>query len=146
LAVSCFPWCTCSASYGYLRSDATGPAVPKPVNGATAHVSGSHDHAHHGEIKETSPSIRIVLGILILAAPVFGVLSASQAFGGKGLIWSIITGGGAEPEGVTLAHALPFLIVNLVLAGLVFAVFSNGKRREAVLDRLKVLRWAPMAL
>ncbi|MEO7426479.1 MAG: NADH-quinone oxidoreductase subunit L [Fibrobacteria bacterium] len=128
--------------YGYLRSDATGPAVPNPVHGAPAHVSGAHDHAHghHGEIKETSPSIRTVLGILILAAPVFGVLSASHAFGGKGLIWSIITGGGAEPEGVTLAHALPFLIVNLLLAGLVFAVFSNGKRREAVLGRLKVLR------
>jgi NADH-quinone oxidoreductase subunit L len=140
--------------YGYLRSDATGPASPKPAHGDPAHASAvvdhshadaghDHDHAHgqHGEIKETSPTIRIVLGILILAAPIFGVLSASPRFGGKGLIWSLITGGAAEPEGVGLAHALPFLIVNLALAGLVFAVFSNGKRREALLDKLKGLQW-----
>ena len=140
--------------YGYLRSDAAGPAVPKPVHGAHAPASdahgmhasadghGSHGHEGHGEIKEKSPAILIVLAILSLAAPVFGILSASPSFSfiGKGLIWSLITGGTAEPEGVQLMHALPFLIVNIVLAALVFAAFSNGKRREALLGRLGVLR------
>ncbi len=139
--------------YGYLRSDAIAPEIPRPAPGDhtpaahashALHADSNSDHhdagRHGGAIKETSPAIRLVLGILILAAPVFGVLSASRAFGGKGFIWSIITGGGAEPEGVSLIHALPFLIANIALAGLVFAAFSNTKRREALLGRLKGLK------
>jgi NADH-quinone oxidoreductase subunit L len=124
--------------YGYLRSDAPAPAVPKPAKASSAH--DAHDHGHGGEIKEKSPAISAVLGILILGALAFGVLSASPSFGGKGILWSAITGGGTEPEGVHLMHALPFLIVNLALAVLCFFVFSNTKRREAVLTRLKPLR------
>ncbi|HKP97999.1 MAG TPA: NADH-quinone oxidoreductase subunit L [Fibrobacteria bacterium] len=120
--------------YGYLRSDAAGPA-----HGGPAHAS-AQAHAGHGEVKEKSPAILFVLGLLSLAAPIFGYLSAPPSFGGKGLIWSLITNGAAEPEGVRLMHALPFLIVNLALALLVFAAFSNGKRREALLGRLRGLR------
>ncbi|MDQ2999970.1 MAG: NADH-quinone oxidoreductase subunit L [Fibrobacterota bacterium] len=128
--------------YGYLRSDAVGPAIPKPVQ---AFASNAGDHApshggHHGVIKETSPAILFVLGILTLAAPIFGWFSASPSFGGKGLVWSAITGGAAEPEGPHLDHVLPFLIVNLVLAVVCFVVFSRGKLRESLLARLKPLR------
>jgi NADH-quinone oxidoreductase subunit L len=142
--------------YGYLRSDAPEPAVPKPAKASSAHASakaaghsadshGHGDHGHGGQIKEKSPAISAVLGILILGALAFGVLSASPSFGSKvfpwsGFLWSAITGGGTEPEGVHLMHALPFLIANLVLAGLCFFVFSNTKRREAVLAWLKPLR------
>ncbi|MEO6095322.1 MAG: NADH-quinone oxidoreductase subunit L [Fibrobacteria bacterium] len=142
--------------YGYLRSDSAGPVVPKPVKGGTAHASksghdshGKDDHAHgdHGHgghggvIKETSPTILGVLGILILAAPIFGWLSASPSLHGNGLIWKIITGGGAEPEGEALGHLWIPLVINLILAAAVFAVFSNGKRRESVLGLLKGLRF-----
>jgi NADH-quinone oxidoreductase subunit L len=147
--------------YGYLRSDATGPAFSNPahpakpvsgqaskaVSGRNAHGHDAHDdHAHgaHGAaVKETSPAITVVLGILILGAFAFGILSASPSFGGKGIIWSAITGGRAEPEGAHLTHAgtLIPLVINLLLAVLCFAVFSNTKRREALLGRLKVLRF-----
>jgi NADH-quinone oxidoreductase subunit L len=139
--------------YGYLRSDSTGPAqmAPKPVKSAHASKSG-HDshgkddhahgaHGHDGAIKETSPAILGVLGILILAAPIFGWLSASPSLHGNGLIWKIITGGAAEPAGETLGHLWLPLVINLVLAAAVFAVFSNGKRRESVLGLLKGLRF-----
>ena len=147
--------------YGYLRSDAPEPAVPKPAKASSAHASksaktadahgngghGGHDdhgnhghHGHSGEIKEKSPAISAVLGILILGALAFGILSASPSFGGKGFLWSAITGGGTEPEGVHLMHVLPFLLVNLVLAVACFFVFSNTKRREVLLARLKPLR------
>jgi NADH-quinone oxidoreductase subunit L len=144
--------------YGYLRSDATGPAVPKPAHGDHAlagngaHAAGA-SHAHGveaGAVKERSPAIQAVLALLILAAPIFGVLSASPGFAflGKGFVWSAITGGADEPQGVTLAQALPFLVVNIVLAGLVFAAFSNTKRREALLGRLRGLKlgaYGPLA-
>ncbi len=149
--------------YGYLRSDATGPAIPKPALGGHAHASKSvsghdahghdshgkddHGHAHGGhggEIKESSPTIVGVLAILIAAAPIFGILSASPSFSffGKGLIWSIITGGAAEPEGAhfgDLALLVP-LILSIVLAVLVFFTFSNTRRRESLLGMLKGLR------
>ncbi|MDB5103212.1 MAG: NADH-quinone oxidoreductase subunit [Fibrobacteres bacterium] len=127
--------------YGYLRSDATEPAAKAHAKDSHGHAVHDHQghHGHAGDIKEKSPAILAVLGILIVAAPLFGWLSASPSFGGKGMIWSAITNGAAEPEGVHLEHALPFLIVNLILAVLCFLAFSNTKRREALLGRLRGL-------
>jgi hypothetical protein len=124
--------------YGYLRSDA-GPALAP----AKAHAGHGDDHAHeHGPIKEKSPAILAVLAILTIAAPVFGILSASPAFSffGKGVIWSIITGGAAEPEGVRPdAHTFILLGVSLAIAVGCFLVFANSKRRESLLPAFRRL-------
>ncbi len=102
-----------------------------------------HEDAHH-PVKEKSLSIRLVLGILIVVGPVFGYLSATPLFGGKGFIYSAITGGTEQPEGPSFAHALPFLILNLVLAGICFFVFSSAKRRES-LPKLSLGQYGPLA-
>jgi hypothetical protein len=145
--------------YGYLRSDAAPAASPAPA--AKAHAGhASHgaqhghgeDHAHeHGPVKEKSPAILAVLALLTLAAPAFGILSASPAFSffGKGVIWSIITGGAAEPEGVRPdAHTFVMLLISLVFALGCFLVFANSKRREALLPafrRLKAGSFGPLS-
>jgi NADH-quinone oxidoreductase subunit L len=129
--------------YGYLRSDSVEPSFPKTAHEGHSNAEGSHG----GEVKEKSPSIRLVLGILALAAPIFGYLSAPPSFGGHGLIWSIITGGKPEPEGVHPGHALPFLIINLVLAAAVFFAYSKTKSRKALQGYLKKLsfgRYGPL--
>jgi NADH-quinone oxidoreductase subunit L len=134
--------------YGYLRSDA-GPAPAK----AHAHKHGhAEDHAHeHGPIKEKSPAILAVLAILSIAAPVFGILSASPAFSffGKGLIWSIITGGAPEPEGVHPdAHTFVMLAISIAIALGCYLVFSGSRRRESLLPafrRLKLGSFGPLS-
>src|SRR5690606_2967883 len=81
--------------YGYLRSDSPETAGAKAARGKKAgHAHAAADHGHgHGEIREKSPAVLAVLGILALAAPIFGVLSATPSFGGKGYVWSAITNG-----------------------------------------------------
>jgi NADH-quinone oxidoreductase subunit L len=111
--------------YGYLRSD----------DKAT---KSTHDD--HGEIKEGSLSVQIVLAILIAAAPLFGYFSRSPNFGGTGFLFSALTGGATEQEGATLMHVLPFLVVNIILAIICFGVFSRSAMRESVLKRLQILR------
>ncbi len=134
VAVECISVLYLFRLYGYLRSDAPESASPKH--------NGHDAHGHHGEIRETSLSIKIVLGLLALAAPIFGILSASPAFSfiGKGFIYSAITNGAVEPEGPTRAHVAPFLILNLALAAVCFFLFSKTGRREALLSKLKMLR------
>jgi NADH-quinone oxidoreductase subunit L len=132
--------------YGYLRSDAA--SAPAKVHGAHAHAHGhsghAEDHAHeHGPIKEKSPAILAVLAILTVAAPIFGILSASPAFSffGKGLIWSIITGGAPEPEGVHPdAHTFILLGISLAFALGCYLVFANSRRRESLLPALGRVR------
>jgi NADH-quinone oxidoreductase subunit L len=147
VAVECVSVLYLFRLYGYLRSDSTEPDFPKASkadkSGHGVHDHGkdhAHDHSHGGEIKESSPAILSVLGILALAAPVFGYFSASPRFGGHGFLYSALTGGAAEPEGASLAHVLPFLVINILLAAVCFAVFSRTKLRETVLARLKPLR------
>jgi hypothetical protein len=73
-----------------------------------------------------------------LAAPVFGWLSASTAFGGHGLVWSIITGGAEGPEGVRPdAHTFVMLAISLVFAIGCYLVFVSSKRREPLLAKLR---------
>jgi NADH-quinone oxidoreductase subunit L len=121
--------------YGYLRSDEGAD------HGAKAHGHAHDDPHDHGPVKETSPAVRIVLAMLIAAAPIFGWLSATRGFGGKGLIWNIITGGAEVPEGVRPdAHTFIMLGINIALAVVCFGIFSASKRREAVLEKLKGLR------
>jgi NADH-quinone oxidoreductase subunit L len=121
--------------YGYLRSDAAA---------SEAHAHGDAEaqaHAHdHGEVKEKSPAVLAVLGLLTLAAPVFGWFSAPPSFGGKGWLYTALTGGAIPLGGPTWAHVLPFLILNLVLAAGCYFVFAKTARREALLARLRALR------
>ena len=136
VAVECVSVLYLFRLYGYLRSDSTEP----DKKAHAAHGAHDHDHSHGGEIKESSKSILAVLLILAAAAPLFGWFSRSPGFGGNGRLFSFLTGGATEPEGPTLAHVLPFLILNIVLAAGCFAVFSRTKLRDAVLARLKPLR------
>jgi len=128
--------------YGYLRSDSPETAGAKAARGKKAgHAHAAADHGHgHGEIREKSPAVLAVLGILALAAPIFGVLSATPSFGGKGYVWSAITNGAPVPEGPHLSHALPYMIVYIALAVLCFAVFSRSRMREPLLGRLGSFR------
>jgi len=128
--------------YGYLRADA-GPAAPAKGHAAGAHHGDAEEHAHghdHGPVKEKSPAIRVVLALLIIAAPVFGWLSATKAFGGSGLIWRIITGGAEEPEGVRPdAHTFIMLAISLVFAVACYLVFVSARRREPLLAKLRTV-------
>lgn len=123
--------------YGYLRSDSMADADKADSHSAT---HNSHHSKHHGEIKEPGQLIPAVLGILIVAEVVFGYLSAAKSFGGKGWIFSALTGGVGELEGPSLQAVLPFLIVNIILAIACFAVFSRTRLRENILGKLKPLR------
>jgi NADH-quinone oxidoreductase subunit L len=126
--------------YGYLRSDA-GPA-PEKVHGKHQGDGEEHAHGHeHGPVKERSPAILVVLGLLTLAAPIFGWLSATKGFGGHDLIWGLITGGAEAPEGVRPdAHTFVMLAISLVFAIGCYLVFVSSKRREALLAKLRPLR------
>ncbi len=131
--------------YGYLRSDTAAGAAVAGAAGPDAHGSKAHDshadHGHGGPIKEKSPAILAVLGILILVAFAFGIVSASHGFGGHGDVWRLITGGAAEPEGVKPdAHTFIMLGINIVLAIACFAAFSSSKRRAGVQGIVKNFR------
>ena len=110
--------------YGYLRSDT---------------LEDKH-HGHLGEIKEPGQLIPGVLSVLIIAEVVFGYFSAAKSFGGKGWIFSVLTGSAGELEGPSLQAVLPFLIFNIILAVACFVVFSKTSLRENVLGKLKPLR------
>ncbi len=139
VAVECVSVLYLFRLYGYLRSDNVASTRDQGVK--TAHADHAHDHGHGGEIKEKGLAIRLVLGALILAAPIFGYFSASPNFGGQGFIFAALTGGGAEHEGATLMHVLPFLAVNILLAAICFTVFSRSKLRDALLTRLQPLQF-----
>ncbi len=116
--------------YGYLRSDTDG-----------------HEK-HEGETKERSYTIRGVLAILTLSAPVFGWFSRSSTFGGTGKLFSYLTGGAVEPKGASIVHMAFPLIVNLILAAGCFYIFSRSKSREAVLGqlaRVQLGNWGPLS-
>jgi NADH-quinone oxidoreductase subunit L len=124
--------------YGWLRSDSTGPHYPK-----NEHAHGEHDG--HGEIKEKSPAITAVLGALILAALAFAFLTAPKAWPGhNGFLEAALTNGGhgaeAHGEGVTIGHALPFVIVSILVALATFFIYSRTKTREAFQAALKGAR------
>ncbi len=121
VAVECVSVLYLFRLYGYLRSDAA-------------------DSSHHGEVKETSLSIKFVLAVLAAAAPLFGYFSATPRFGGNGFLYAVLTGGGVEESGPSFTHVLPFLIVNIVLAGVCFFFFSTSKVREPWLAKLRPLR------
>jgi NADH-quinone oxidoreductase subunit L len=156
VAVECVSVLYLFRLYGYLRSDVSEVENAKQAKMSHDHHGKDHDHdhghghdnehehGHSGDIKERSLTIRLVLGILILVAPIFGIISASPNFGGNGYLFSAITGGATEHEGATLAHVLPFLSLNIILAIACFAVFSRSKLRESFLARLKPLSLGSM--
>ena len=121
--------------YGYLRSDSTEPAFPK----------GDHaDHAHGepGDIKEKSPAIIAVLGLLIVAGPIFGFLSAPPTFPfSTGAIYAALTDGAHPEGGITFGHSAAFILVNILLAGATFYVYSHTRRRQALQARLKAFQF-----
>ena len=88
--------------------------------------------------RETSPVIRLVLGILALAALVFAVFSARPSL----LYW--ITDGAGKAAPMQWGHVLPGLALNISLAAGCFAVFSNSRRREAVTGTLARFRLGGM--
>ncbi len=99
----------------------------------------AHEHGHdqgHGEPHETSPVIRIVLGILAVAAPAFALFSSRPTL----LHW--VTGGMGEAEAFDWGRVLPGLLVNIMLAAGCFLVFSNAARRESLLATLGRLKWS----
>jgi NADH-quinone oxidoreductase subunit L len=137
--------------YGWLRSDSAEQAFPKPTYGGSAAHGGSAEHAGHGahghhhepgEIKEKSPAILAVLGILILAAPIFGILSAppSWPFHG-GSLYAALTNGAAAHEGVSMGHAAPFVIASLLLGIATFVVYSRTALREKLQAALKPVQF-----
>ena len=121
--------------YGWLRSDSAEPRYPANEH---AHAGHGHSHGEPGEIKEKSPAITAVLGALILFAPVFGILSAAPGWplSGHGL-YAAVTGGKEVHEGITFGHALPFILLNIVLAVAAFIVYSRTRLRERFQASLK---------
>ncbi|HLP40329.1 MAG TPA: NADH-quinone oxidoreductase subunit L [Fibrobacteria bacterium] len=128
--------------YGWLRSDSTEPKFPKAEH---AHHPHKDHHGHGGEIKEKSPTIVAVLGILALAAPIFGILSAPPSFPfSSGRLHAALTNGGAAEGGVTLGHAAPLVLVSILLAAATYLVYSNTRRREAFRKRVGALSLGAM--
>lgn len=82
--------------------------------------------------------IRMVLGVLIVAAPAFGIFSATEGFGGAGTLYYMIAGGAAmsEPEFTTI---IKNAAAGLAIGGLVFVSFYNAERR-ARLEQLAIFR------
>ncbi len=93
---------------GYLSSD--------DREAAYAHEPES-GHGHDGNPREKSRSVRLVLGILALAAPSFAWFSGRLV----PLHWG---------------HVFPSLVANLALAAGCFAVFSTSRRRELLFKGL----------
>jgi len=108
--------------YGFLAGD------PDP---AYAHSDKHADH-HHGEVKETSWSIRGVLLILMVAAPIFGFFSALPTFGGHGGFYSLLTNGKHPHEAPTVASLVPVILLNLAIFAAIFLAFRSGRRRQAL--------------
>jgi NADH-quinone oxidoreductase subunit L len=119
--------------YGYLRGDSAATAEAHDSN-------GDHGDHSHGPIKEPGPAIVGVLILLAVAAPIFGILSAPASFGIHSPLYGALMGGAEAHHGPELAHVLPFLILNLALAGGCFFVFSRSDTREKVLGSLKRLQ------
>jgi hypothetical protein len=82
-----------------------------------------------------------VLGILMAAAPVFGFFSAPPSWpAATGFVYAFLTGGKEAAEGVSVGHAAPFVVLNLVLAAATFLVYSRTRTREKAQASLKALR------
>jgi NADH-quinone oxidoreductase subunit L len=101
-----------------------------------AHDTHDGEHAAHGyeAPHEASTVIRIVLGLLAIAAPAFALFSGTP----KLLAW--VTGGEGHPEHLHWAHVAPFIVLNIVLAVVTFWIFSSTTRRESLLRTLSKLR------
>lgn len=107
---------------GYLESNEAGEAA-KP----------HHGHAPH----EGSLTIKVVLGILCVVGLGFGFVSAPGSFGGSGKgFFSLANGGLQMPEGPSFLHALPALVVSLVVALVTFRMFANAASRKSLEARL----------
>jgi NADH:ubiquinone oxidoreductase subunit 5 (subunit L)/multisubunit Na+/H+ antiporter MnhA subunit len=101
---------------GYLESTEPGEAA-----------KGHHGHLPH----ETSLTVKLVLGILCVVGLGFGFVSAPATFGGMGQgMYALINGGAEMPEGPTILHALPALVVSLLVAGVTFMLFTNAAKRS----------------
>ncbi len=121
---------------GYLNGESREKTAQVTDHSAHHGAHGAHDHAHdHHAPHESSPAIRLVLIVLSVAAPLFAWLSGTP----KLTAW--VTGGLGEWEPMQWAHVAPFLVLNIVLAGVTYVVFSAVSRREAVLSALGSLRW-----
>jgi len=67
-------------------------------------------------------------------------LSATKGFGGRGLVWGLITGGGEAPEGVQPdARTFIMLAISLAFAIGCYLVFVSARRREPLLAKLRSL-------
>lgn len=100
---------------GYLESKVPGEAA-----------KGHHGHAPH----ETSVTVKLVLGVLCVVGLGFGFVSAPGTFGGTGkTLYALINGGAEMPEGPTFLHALPALVISLLVAGFTFMLFANAAKR-----------------
>ena len=110
---------------GYLNGE-----KPAPAHGHTAPQGG-----HHETPRETSPAIRLVLFVLAIAAPAFALFSAGPAL----TAW--VTAGSGHAVHLHWGHVAPFVILNIVLAAITYAIFASAARREAVLTTLSVLSW-----
>lgn len=121
--------------YGYLRSDSVEPAFPKRDH-------ADHAHGEPGDIREKSPAILAVLGLLIVAGPVFGFLSAPPTFPfSMGAVYAALTNGAHAEGGITFGHSAGFILVNILLAGATFYVYSHTRRREALQKTLKAFQF-----
>lgn len=101
----------------------------------SADVHADPEGRGHARPRETSPAIRLVLVLLAIAAPAFAAFSAGPAL----TAW--VTGGAGEFGRVHLAHVAPFLVLNIVLAALTFAVFVSPSRRARALAMLSASSW-----
>ncbi len=109
---------------GYLRADS--PA--------------EDSHQAHGEaIHEPGFSLRGILIVLSLAAPIFGILSATPSFGGGGAFYRAVSGE-VVPAGPDFGHAAPFLAIALLLAVGCYLVFAKAAWRSAFTAKTAFLR------
>ncbi len=82
--------------------------------------------------------IRLVLGVLIVVAPAFGIFSATESYGGTGTLHHMIAGSRAMSE-PGLATIIKNAVAGLLIGGLVFVSFYNAERR-ARLEHWTVFR------
>ncbi len=112
---------------GYLRAEAD------PANA---------DHSHGGaeDIRETGLSMRLVLVILSVAAPLFGIISATPSFGGGGAFYRAFSRQ-TVPAGPDFGHVAPFLFIAILLAVGCYLAFSKSAWRLAVTTKTNRLRF-----
>ncbi len=117
---------------GYLMGEAE-PAYAHAKEHDKKHDKGHDSHASHGEAHETSWTIRGVLLVLAIAAPIFGFFSALPSFGGHGSIYGLLTNGREMHHGPSIGALVPVMIFNLLLFVGVFWAYRSSKNRQAVL-------------